>query len=167
MAAPILSFGQSENKPVDLEKKIAYSFINEYGGFLGGQFGFTGVFVNGIRLKSQDMFGIGVGYEIDTYSAQSIPIYFNYRHYFIGKRNFTPLVNIGVGTRISFWDEWYGYCDPWGCYGEWVPRVAPGLYATVAGGFKVKAFSFTSGFFFKSCGNNFFGGFEIKVGLTY
>jgi hypothetical protein len=182
LTTTFVSFGQSEtntNANDVPQKAISYSFINEYGTFLGGAFGFTGVFVNGIKFnKTQDMIGIGIGYEFDSESEQSLPIFVNYRHYFPGKRALKPLVNIGAGLRISFWDEWihwnepyydeYGnyYCDHWYGYSE--SKIAPGLYLTMAAGFKVKALSFTSGFFMKSCGaKNFFGGVEMKVGFTF
>ena len=182
MAMPMLSFGQqgtSTKEDTPTEKKISYSFINEYGFFAGGTFGFTGIFVNGIRFnKTQDLIGIGIGYEADFRSEQSIPIFFNYRHYFPGKRKLQPLVNIGLGMRISFWKEWGLMYDIW--YDEWneiwydnwsyvnpKQRVTPGLYATMAAGFKVKAFTFTSGFFMKSWNGEYFGGVEVKVGFTF
>jgi hypothetical protein len=175
MSVPMLSFGQTETETkVDenTEKKcnISYSFINEYGTSLGGAFGFTAVFVNGICFKkTQDCIGIGIGYEIDTRSEHSIPLFVNYRHYF-GKKTFKPLINIGIGARLSIWDEWIGYGGPsghWYDNGYSKTRVTPGIYAVAAGGFKVKAFSVTSGFFLKSWNNEYFGGFEVKVGFTF
>jgi hypothetical protein len=187
MATPMLSYGQQEpqtNENAKAEKPISYSFINEYGFYTGGTIGFTGIFVNGIKFnKTQDVIGLGVGYEIDpgpfnanAASSQSIPLFVNYRHYFPGKKNLKPLVNIGIGLRISFWQEWiswyerwydeYGYWyDMW--YGHSEQRVTLGLYATMAAGFKVKAFSFTSGFFMKSWNDKYFGGVEVKVGFTF
>ena len=78
----------------------------------------------------------------------SFPIFVNYRHYFPSKTNIKPLINAAIGTHISIW------------------RTA-GLYSTIAGGFKVKAFSFTTGVCVKSWGPNFFGGLEIKLGYTF
>ncbi|MCL1968978.1 MAG: hypothetical protein FWF65_05375 [Bacteroidetes bacterium] len=174
LSIPFLSFGQQEtptNENNNSEKKISYTFINEYGFFVGGGFGFTSVFVNGISIKKQDIIGIGVGYESDDRSQQSIPIFLNYRHYFSGKRVLKPLVNFAVGTRISLLIEdysgWYIYGTPMGDTSGKNVKVTPGLYATIAAGFKVKAFSFTSGFFLKSCNNDFFGGVEVKVGYTF
>jgi hypothetical protein len=174
LATPLLSFGQEET-PANEKKNLSYAFINEYGGFLGGTFGFTGVFINGIAIKKQDIIGLGVGYEVDTESGQSLPFFVNYRHYFPGKRALKPLVNFAVGARICFWDEYIGYpvyyeyngymYEEW--YGEFRSRVDPGFYATMAAGFKVKAFSFTSGFFMKSCAKHFYGGVEVKVGFTF
>jgi len=169
LATPLLSFGQEEtpaNESTKTGKKISYVFINEYGTFMGGAIGFTGVFVNGISINKQDVVGIGVGYEVDTRSEQSIPIYVNYRHYFPGKRALKPLVNFAIGTRLSFWTD-YGYRDPFNYYPISKSMVTPGLYATMAAGFRVKAFSFTSGFFMKSCDADFFGGVEVKVGFTF
>ena len=181
LAMPVLSYGQQETSTKETsnnEKKISYSFINEYGMFGGGTFGFTGIFVNGIRFnKTQDLLGLGVGYEADFRSEQSIPIYFNYRHYFPGKKKLQPLVNIGIGVRVSFWKEWISwyekyydeYSGYW--YDEWYgysnQKITPGIYATIASGFKVKSFSFTSGLFLKSWNKEYFGGAEIKVGFTF
>jgi len=185
MAMPMLSFGQQETSTTEDTKKcsnISYSFINEYGFFGGGTFGFTGIFVNGIRFnKTQDLIGIGVGYEADYRSEQSLPIFLNYRHYFpaVGKKGkLQPLINVGIGMRLSFWQQWVTtWCEPiyseWGdfwydyCHGYSVQKVTPGLYATIASGFKVKAFSFTSGFFMKSWNKEYFGGVEVKVGFTF
>jgi len=181
MAAPVLSYGQQEiqaKEDAKTEKQISYSFINEYGFFGGGTFGFTGIFVNGIRFnKTQDLIGIGLGYEADFRSEQSVPIFFNYRHYFPGKKKLQPLVNFAIGARISFWQEWFNYCEPYydgygnyydyWCGGYTKQRVTAGLYATIAAGFKVKALSFTSGFFLKSWNDEYFGGVEVKVGFTF
>jgi len=181
LAVPAISYGQQETstkETSDNEKKISYSFINEYGMFGGGTFGFTGIFVNGIRFnKTQDLLGIGVGYEADFKSEQSVPIFINFRHYFPGKKKLKPLVNIGIGLRISFWQEWHSWNEPyydeygnyW--YDQWYgyseSRITPGLYATMAAGFKVKALSFTSGLFLKSWNNEYFGGVEAKIGFTF
>jgi len=181
MAIPLLSFGQKEtstNEKDNTECKISYTFINEYGYFLGGGVGFTGVFVNGISIKKQNVLGIGIGYEIDTHCEQNVPLFFNFRHYFPSKRAVKPLVNVGIGTRISFWES---YASEWcGTRGDGyidsdlflmnaypIQRVAFGLYSTIAAGFKVKTFSFTSGFFLKSWNDQFFGGVELKVGYTF
>ncbi|MCL2290298.1 MAG: hypothetical protein FWC34_06295 [Bacteroidetes bacterium] len=179
MAMPILSYGQQEVQTNEsAEKRISYSFINEYGFFGGGTFGFTGVFINGIRFnKTQDLIGIGVGYEADFRSQQSVPFFVNYRHYFPGKKKLKPLVNVGIGLRVSFWQDWTNWYEPyydengvylydmW--YGYSKQRVTPGLYATMAAGFKVRALSFTSGLFMKSWNNEYFGGVEVKVGFTF
>ncbi|MCL2435638.1 MAG: hypothetical protein FWD09_05820, partial [Lentimicrobiaceae bacterium] len=80
MAMPTIIFGQQETSTkenTEKEKTISYSFINEYGFYGGGTFGGAGIFVNGIRFnKTQDMIGIGIGYEADFRSSQSIPIFF-------------------------------------------------------------------------------------------
>jgi len=191
MAVPFISFGQNESKTFENskpEKFASYTFINEYGIYGGNSVGFTSVFVNGVRFnKTQDVLGIGIGYEIDTYpnqyywasveGAQHVPIFFNYRHYFPGKRALKPLVNIATGIRLSFWKEYYNWwfnTEPWIFIDEpWTPyyydkqQVSVGFYGTVAAGFKVKAFSFTSGFFLKSWNNYFYGGMEMKVGFTF
>ena len=173
LALPFLSFGQEEattKETTKTEKKVSYTFINEYGTYMGGSIGFIGVFVNGISIKKQDVIGIGVGYEVDTRAENNIPLYVNYRHYFPGKRALKPLVNFAIGTRLSFWPD-YDYCpycgnDPF-IYPEPKSRVTAGLYATMAAGFRVKAFSFTSGFFMKSWNDEYFGGIEVKVGFTF
>ena len=170
MIAPALCFGQKTDS-TKAEKKISYSFINEYGFYVGGTFGFTGVFVNGIRFnQTQDLLGIGIGYEADSRVGQSIPVYFNYRHYFSGKKAFKPLVNVGIGTRLGLRKEYYypyDLYDPYYYVYKSKTRITAGLYTTVAAGFKIKALSFTSGIFVKSCEDDFYGGVEVKVGFTF
>jgi len=180
MAVPFVSFGQNETKTTENskpEKFASYTFINEYGIYFGNTVGFTSIFVNGVRFnKTQDVLGIGIGYEIDTYpdsyhsgvdGAQNVPIFFNYRHYFQGKRALKPLVNIATGIRLNFWTQHY-YYDWWGHYSHFTEqRASLGFYGTVAAGFKVKALSFTSGFFLKSWNEFFYGGMEVKVGFTF
>lgn len=164
LMAPAFSFGQdAKNEDTPKETPISYAFITEYGPFMGGTAGFTGIFVNGIRIKTQNVVGIGVGYEYDTDDIQSIPLFANFRHYFPSKRTLKPLVNVAIGTRFSFGDRYYG-----NYYGSYRVQMREfGLYSTIAAGFKVKVFSFTSGFFFKSYGTDkFFGGVEIKAGIT-
>jgi len=163
---PTLIFGQEitaigENS--EKEKKISYLFINEYGfsigfdtdGFLGAEM--NSVFVNGIRFnKTQDEIGIGIGYDYYYSTKQFLPIFLNYRHYFPSKKNLTPLVNIGIGTRLYTIFPRYEV-------------VSTGLYSTFATGFKINAFSFTAGFFVKSCFWDFmyYGGVEVKAGFTF
>jgi hypothetical protein len=183
MAAPLFVFGQQETSTKEKtqeEKPISYTFINEYGFYGGPVFGFSGIFVNGIRFnKTQDVVGLGIGYEIDSrpyqdyfrsgYSegAQSVPVFINYRHYFPSKKKLKPLVNIGIGMRINFWRQntYYDLIDDW--YPVRSQKVDAGLYGTMAAGFKVRAFSFTSGFFLKSWNKNYFGGVEVKVGFAF
>lgn len=146
--------------------KVKYNLINEYGFYVGGSIGFTGIFVNGIALREADLFGIGIGYQTDTYD-QSIPIFFNFRHYFLRNSRVIPLINVGVGTQIQFNEG--GFCGP-------------GLYATIAGGLKKGAFSFSGGLFLKTYSDVFCwspmytepvassavcAGIEVKVGYTF
>jgi hypothetical protein len=157
---PALSFGQDtivSKKKSGEEKKVSYSFINEYGFSIGASFNngglygdLSGIFVNSISFnKKQDMIGIGVGVDFfDVVVVVSFPIFVNYRHYFPSKTNIKPLINVAIGTQINTWGE-------------------ADLYSTIAGGFKVKAFSFTAGVCVKSWGINFFGGGEIKMGYTF
>ena len=159
---------QSENK------NLTYSFINEYGLFFGGgesdaTIGLTGVFVNGVKMNDQHFFGIGLGYETDVMSGQSIPMFINYRYFFKSDRKIKPLVNFGLGTRFSYWsdEEIVGY-DPY--YGnpiyQDVQKSAFGFYSTIAAGFTINSFSFTSGLFLKSVSTDFLAGFEVKAGFT-
>jgi hypothetical protein len=177
MTMPVLSYGQNETKIEEkkiTEKKISYSFINEYGYYFGGGFGFTGIFVNGIRFnKTQDLIGIGLGYEADTRNGQNIPIYVNYRHYFCGNKKLKPLINVGFGTRLtlekyscySIYDDYYGYHID--CFSPHI-RIKAGIYSTLAAGFNVRAFSLTSGVFFKTYGlEDIYAGLEVKVGFTF
>lgn len=160
------------------EKKISYNMINEYGFFLGGTVGFNGIFVNSIKFnRTNDLLGIGVGYSIDTDNGQGIPLFLNYRHYFDRPRALKPLINIAAGTTFNFWNDYYWYDDIYYddddiYYGEptYVKGHGFGLYATIASGFKVKAFSFTAGFFLRTSpyyDNNFNGGIDVKVGYTF
>jgi hypothetical protein len=149
---PTLSFGQDAT--MINKKNVSYSFITEHGLYLGWDIGYTGVFVNGICFnKTQDLIGIGVGVEYGIASGLSIPIYANYRHYFPSKTKLEPLVNVAIGTR---------FCAVY----SWKPSMM-GLYTTIASGFRVKSFSFTSGLFVKSLNNDFFAGFEIKLGYAF
>ena len=178
MAIPVLSFGQDTtviNENIKKEKKISYAFINEYGAFVGGLldddggliYGATSTFVNGIRFnKTQDEIGIGLGSERLLFYIQGFPMYFNYRHYFLSEKKINTFINVGLGTQIFFW----GNHEP-DVNGNFDHKIygVTGLYSTVAGGFRVKAFSFTAGIFIKSVEwrENFYGGGEIKAGFTF
>jgi len=148
------------------EKKVSYSFFNEYGLSAGIFFEgnpyveITGIFVNNICFnKKQDMIGIGVGCDLFyVVLAQTFPIFVNYRHNFSSKTKFKPLINVALGTRINVWGEY-------------------GLYSTIAGGFRYKSLSFTAGFFIKSLNDgifikslndgNYSSGVEIKIGYIF
>lgn len=154
--ASVFCFGQelpiAENS-LPKEKNITYSFITEHGIYMWWA-GYTGVFVNGICFnKTQDLVGIGIGLEYDVASGASYPIFVNYRHYFPNKMKLVPLLNIAIGTRLC---GWY----------SWKPSMLD-LYATIASGFRVQSFSFSSGVFVKSLDRSFFAGFEIKLGYTF
>jgi hypothetical protein len=149
--------------------KPKYSFINEYGYFFGGGsntgiFGMTGVFVNGVRFHQNHFLGIGLGYESDFTNGQSIPIFLNYRYFFNTQKKLKPLINIGIGTRLSTWEDVNIY---WPAdYYQPIYHHAFGFYTTVAAGFNAGAFSLTSGLFLKTVGDEAVAGFEIKVGYT-
>ncbi len=158
----------AQDQPV---KKVQYNFINEYGWWFGKNVGFSGVFVNGVCINQFDAIGIGVGYGINSATFQEIPLFANYRHYFNRGRKLLPCINVALGASFHLWDEYVNYFDE---YGYWERRDelqqhGVGLYSTIAGGFKVKAFSFTGGFFFRTFPheNLFNGGIEIKVGYTF
>ena len=164
----------SLNAQEQQEKKIAYNFINEYGFFVGKNVGWTGVFINGISIKENDAIGIGVGYGLNTATYQEVPVFLNYRHYFDRGRKLKPLINIAAGVGLHFWTDEYPYSvtDPNGFqyyeYGE-ENKHGIGLYSTIAGGFRVKALSFTGGFFFRTFPSvkGFNGGIEAKIGYTF
>jgi hypothetical protein len=163
----VLNFSYSQNESTNKPK---YSFFNEYGYFIGGGsydavFGLTGVFVNGIRINENHFFGIGLGYESAISDEQSIPMFLNYRYFFNTNKSLKPLINIGLGVRMSFWNYDYILSDGFESNYSY-ENHALGLYSTIAAGFNVRAFSLTSGLFFKSVGNNYNAGFEIKVGYT-
>lgn len=156
------------------EKKVTYNFINEYGFFVGKNIGMTGVFINGIAIKQNNLLGIGVGYGLNSGSYQEVPIFLNYRHYFDRGRTLKPCINLAAGAGFHFWSEEVRvpYTNENGYqsfYWEDVNKHGIGLYATVAGGFRVKAFSFTGGFFFRTFprDKSFSGGIEAKVGYTF
>jgi len=168
MAMPVSIYGQKETftkENTGTEKKVSYSFFNEFGYMAGSTFGFTGVFVNGVKFnKAKNMLGIGVGYEFDVRAEHSIPIFFNFRQYLKPLGIVKPIINVGVGTRLTIWEDY----DYWGWKSSSKWKATPGIYATFAGGFNIKAFSFSSGFFLKSKGmDEFYCGFEIKTGFTF
>lgn len=164
LSAPTLS---GQEQPV---KKIQYNFINEYGGFFGKNAGFTGVFVNGIAINQIDAIGIGVGYGLNSATFQELPLFINYRHYFDRGRRLMPCINIALGAAFHFWEDEIAIPNEHGWYDyNYENRHGVGLYSTIAGGFKVKAFSFTGGFFFRTfpSDDSFNGGIEVKVGYTF
>ena len=152
---PTLSFGQDTTINVNNLPKSSYVFITEHGMSLGGDIvSYTGVFINNICFnKTSDIVGLGVGVEYGIASGLSIPIFANYRRYFPSNRNLKPLLNIAIGSRLT---AWYGVNGTW----------RPDFYSTIASGFRVKAFSFTSGLYIKSLDGVFWGGFEIKLGYV-
>lgn len=141
-----------------------YSFINEYGFFLGSgnyytNIGLTGVFINGVTVNNKFFMGIGLGYETDDESGQSVPVFLNYRYFLPSNSTLKPFLNFAIGSRFSYWTVYDNYwMDP-------VQKSAFGFYSTLGGGFNKHAFSFSSGLFLKSIGDNFFGGFEVKAGF--
>ncbi len=141
-----------------------YSFINEYGFFLGSgntftTVGLTGVFINGLTVNNTFFMGVGLGYESDNESGQSIPMFLNFRYFLPSNSNFKPFLNIALGSRFSYWTIYdYYWMDP-------IQESALGFYSTLGAGFNKHAFSFSSGLFVKSIGNNFFGGLEVKAGF--
>lgn len=157
------------------DKIIAYNFINEYGFFIGKNVGWTGVFINSVAFKQNDLLGFGIGYGLNTASFQEIPLFLNYRHYFDMGKKLKPLINVAAGVGLHFWTDeietpvydanghfsYYDYTEK-NCNGV-------GLYATLSGGFRVKALSFTGGFFFRTFPSKqgFNGGIEAKVGYTF
>ena len=159
---PVLNFGQeiaTANESDAKKKKVSYAFINEFGNSFDnkGSIKYVSVFLNNICFnKTKDCIGIGTGFESEwEWDFYSIPVYANYRHYFTSKTNLKPLVNIAVGHRFNFSRD----------------RYLPGLYSVVATGFRVNAFSLTSGIFIKSMKERFSSkeefsfGIEIKAGF--
>lgn len=156
------------------DKKIAYTFINEYGFFIGKNVGWTGVFINGISIKQNDVIGLGLGYGLNTASFQEVPIFLNYRHYFDMGKKLKPLINVAAGVGFHFWTDEIavpvntpsGYVSY-----DYVEESyhGVGFYGTISGGFRVKALSFTGGFFFRTFPSQpgFNGGIEAKIGYTF
>ena len=179
-------FVQAAGQTPQPEKRFSYNMINEYGFFLGGNIGFNGIFVNSLKFnRTNDLLGIGVGYSIERWedfddditSSQGIPMFFNFRHYFDRGRKLQPLINIAAGTTFYFWKDynWHDiYYDDDEIYEKVVADVQRchgfGLYTTIASGFRVKALSFTAGFFLHTnpANHNSFGaGIDVKVGYTF
>ena len=175
MITKTLCFCQ-EVETVEKEKKIAYSFFTEYGLGVGGlrndgiSVEFTGILVNGITFnQKRDMVGLGVGCDLFyMVMVQSYPLFANYRHYFSSKTDYKPLINIAMGTELSFWHSHRH--DGYSVGGDETSKIqcSAGLYTTIAGGFRRKSLSFTSGFFVKSWEIDVIRyGIEIKVGYTF
>lgn len=143
-----------------------YSFINEYGIFLGSgnsftTVGLTGVFINGLTVNNKFFMGVGLGYESDNESGQSIPMFLNFRYFLPSNSTFKPFLNIALGSRFSYWSIY----DDYFMYPSSRQLSAFGFYSTLGAGFNKYAFSFSSGLFVKSIGNKFFGGLEVKAGF--
>ena len=172
-------FAQSAGQTPQSEKRFSYNMINEYGIYGGSTIGFNGVFINSLQFnRSNTLLGIGVGYSIDATNGQGIPMFLNFRHYFDRGRKLQPLINIAAGTTFHFWNDYYWhdvyYDDDDIIYGKPVTDVQRchgfGLYTTIASGFRVKALSFTAGFYLRTnpANNNSFGaGIDVKVGYTF
>lgn len=149
------------------ERNVSYNFINEYGFFVGKHVGWSGVFINGVALRQNDVLGVGVGYGLNTASFQEVPVFFNYRHYFDRGRKLKPCLNVAAGVGFHIWERQCYDVDYRPYEGD--KTFGAGLYATLAGGFRVKALSFTGGFFFRTfpATKEFAGGIEAKVGYTF
>jgi len=104
-----------------------------------------------------------------TKPVHSIPLFINYRHYFPNSKKIEPFVNFAIGPRILFWNEsvryWSWEENGFDSLGK--QRTSLGLYNTIAGGFKLKSFSFSSGIFLKTWHDQFHVGFEVKAGFTF
>jgi hypothetical protein len=143
------------------------SIISEYGPFFGrNTIGFTGIFVTGYTFPNQkEMLGLGLGYETAVDYGQGFPIFLNFRHTFSPEKDFTPFVNVSLGTRYKLADYRY-YYDISLPYLEEKPSF--GYYMVVSSGFQARKFSFSGGMFFKSISNDdFFVGLEIKCGYKF
>ena len=73
------AFAQNSSTQTDVTpKKLSYNFIMEFGNYFGSKtVGLTGVAINSLSIKDQNLVGIGVGYEIDINDETVIPIFFN------------------------------------------------------------------------------------------
>jgi len=156
------------------DKKISYNMINEYGLYAGNTFGFEGIFINSIKFNNtNDLLGIGLGYSADVENGHGIPMFLNYRHYFDRGKTVKPLFNIAAGATYYFGnynDFYFSDIDPDYNYYYGYYDNGFGLYATIASGFRAKAFSFTAGFFVRSAPRDFStmtGGITVKVGYTF
>lgn len=156
--------GKAQTEPI---KDLRYGLIAEFGMYGGYQnFGGTAIFVNNMVIKEKFLVGLGLGMEMETADQYTIPMYFNFRYYLPSKpgKNFRPLINAALGMRLCMQN--YHYYDNWGMSTYSGVEIYHGIYSTLATGFKVNAFSFTTGLFFKT-GNSFSGGVEVKCGITF
>jgi len=110
---------------------VKYSNITE-GGFFGSpkHFSCELTTVNGIIINNQHQIGIGVGFGGPIDDGLSCPIFANYRYRFqTSTKYLKPHINVAVGALLL--------------------EENVGLYSTLGAGFKVGAFSLTSGLFFQ------------------
>ena len=170
------------NAQEDQSLKPKYRFFNEYGFFAGssmdeGEFGITGIFVNGVQIDKVHYVGFGMGYESGVTIGQGIPLFLNYRYFFDKGRRIKPYMHLSMGTRFSFWDEerYYEEEDEFGFtyirYGEPIQRSGMGVYSSIGVGFTSHAFSLSTSIFYRSryCKTidyQGFAGVEIKAGFT-
>lgn len=145
---------------------LNYNLIMEFGPYLGNSIGFSGIAVNGISFKNINLLGIGVGFEWDIHEEYCIPLYVNFRHYFPKKNKITPLVNIGLGTRLLI-ESYYDYDVDTNEEIYKSQYNGCGLYTTISAGFKAGAFSFNSGFFIKTGSVGLTGGIDVRCGFTF
>lgn len=178
------------NAQKDLSPSYVYRFFNEYGFFTGstwenseygiineGEFGITGIFVNGVQIGKTHFLGLGLGYEGGVTIGQGIPIFLNYRYFFDKGYKVKPYMHLSMGTRYAFWDEerYYEEVNEFGYdvyISDPIARSGMGIYSSLGVGFTAHAFSFSTSIFYRSRpGENLkgiksFTGVEVKAGFT-
>jgi len=131
LLSSVALFAQEEEKST----AIKYANITEFGFFATSPKSVyaEGTTVHGISINKQHIIGLGTGIGGGGYFSNSInvstaymPIFFNYRCYFLPDRKLSPHINVAAGGLFT-------------THGE-------GFYSSVTAGFKSGKFSFSSGF---------------------
>jgi len=131
LSASVFLFAQKDEK----EKIVAYSNISEFGLMTVSHqsIAFEATTVQGLSIKQKHHIGlgIGIGYSMPRYDESGyIPLFVNYRFYFKPDAKISPHITASIGGLIV--EAWKEY----------------GIYSSFTMGFKVRTFSFSSGFSF-------------------
>ena len=132
----------------DTKETIKYSNVTEFGVTAASPRGVSleATTAHGVSVNKKHHFGLGMGIGLcyrkggfitdvfgpgysTTNAKVYMPIFFNYRYYFKPDKTFSPHINVSVGG-LAMDDDGYGICS------------------SITAGFKVSAFSFSSGLSF-------------------
>ena len=156
MLSSVSLFAQEEEK----SSNIKYANITEFGFFATSPKSVyaEGTTVHGISIHKQHIIGLGTGiggggyFSSKNISTAYMPIFVNYRCYFLPDRKLSPHVNVALGGLFTTNGE--------------------GFYSSLTAGFKSGKFSFSSGFSFLGIYEeryewNYYGYQEIKNGWYF